>query len=677
MEVKAQAMGSETGDVRESIGQEKNEDLMGTSSESIQDRSGAVVQDIETLSENDAGAAQDPNLEGGEPSASGLPTDDMVSPPGQEQQPTAADGVQKVDDFSAKLGVAKDEVGEFRTPSLHASQITPLEEPTAADQNQAVWGDGPAPPGSLSRTDDDPPKTRLDETITLIQPADSEDDSSDPDPDKLSQLKDQLDSLTNHQEAQRDSISKLREQMEEVRQETVETSPLSSNREFSLEESVQVAGAATIDFTGLSSGEGQSQLSKEGTSTLTYDSSTQTGTSPEGPGTGDVDIDVDQAQLDNIDLQNMLQKQQQNIQMMSNLSKIMHDTALAVSRKMSGSGSDSSSSNGPSSDGSVGEGNTQHEAEATDLVRAVIVGEASADINPALQDAMLAALAESGQDVQDLAEKIANANEMKNDLREEANNLRDELQEWPDGETREITITTWEKGEDGTYVKVEKTVTISKEEARTLFENMEEGSENANVRGGSEEVETPYQLVEGTILVSEALIESAPAITDGDEEQGDTSGRIEFVKELLAKLNELGAELKEHRIILAKAREEISLLRDELSDWPDGDDTQTITYRDVEKQADDSFQIVDKTETMTKDQLENQIHSLEESVNHIDDYINDLLEQIKELGTTISNAQTDLGTLGFSSEIEEKLQGLDDDIGAGAGNNEGPGPTGG
>ena len=42
----------------------------------------------------------------------------------------------------------------------------------------------------------------------------------------------------------------------------------------------------------------------------------------------------DDAQLANIDLQNMLQKQQQTLQMMSNISKILHDTAMAVIRKI-------------------------------------------------------------------------------------------------------------------------------------------------------------------------------------------------------------------------------------------------------------------------------------------------------------------------------------------------------
>jgi len=42
----------------------------------------------------------------------------------------------------------------------------------------------------------------------------------------------------------------------------------------------------------------------------------------------------DDAQLSNIDLQNALQKQQQTLQTMSNVSKMLHDTAMAVIRKI-------------------------------------------------------------------------------------------------------------------------------------------------------------------------------------------------------------------------------------------------------------------------------------------------------------------------------------------------------
>ena len=42
----------------------------------------------------------------------------------------------------------------------------------------------------------------------------------------------------------------------------------------------------------------------------------------------------DDAQLANLDMQNVLQKQQQTIQMMSQISKMLHDTAMAVIRKI-------------------------------------------------------------------------------------------------------------------------------------------------------------------------------------------------------------------------------------------------------------------------------------------------------------------------------------------------------
>jgi hypothetical protein len=44
----------------------------------------------------------------------------------------------------------------------------------------------------------------------------------------------------------------------------------------------------------------------------------------------------DDAQLANVDLQNVLQKQQQTMQMMSNISKTLYDTAQAVIRKIGG-----------------------------------------------------------------------------------------------------------------------------------------------------------------------------------------------------------------------------------------------------------------------------------------------------------------------------------------------------
>ena len=42
----------------------------------------------------------------------------------------------------------------------------------------------------------------------------------------------------------------------------------------------------------------------------------------------------DDAQLANIDLQNILQKQQQNMQTLSSVSKMLYDTAMAIIRKI-------------------------------------------------------------------------------------------------------------------------------------------------------------------------------------------------------------------------------------------------------------------------------------------------------------------------------------------------------
>ena len=44
----------------------------------------------------------------------------------------------------------------------------------------------------------------------------------------------------------------------------------------------------------------------------------------------------DDAQLANVDLQNILQKQQQTLQMMSNISKMLYDTAQSIIRKIGG-----------------------------------------------------------------------------------------------------------------------------------------------------------------------------------------------------------------------------------------------------------------------------------------------------------------------------------------------------
>ena len=44
----------------------------------------------------------------------------------------------------------------------------------------------------------------------------------------------------------------------------------------------------------------------------------------------------DDAQLANVDMQKMLQKQQQTMQMMSSIARLLHDTAMSIIRKIGG-----------------------------------------------------------------------------------------------------------------------------------------------------------------------------------------------------------------------------------------------------------------------------------------------------------------------------------------------------
>ena len=76
-----------------------------------------------------------------------------------------------------------------------------------------------------------------------------------------------------------------------------------------------------VNFLPLASAAGRSYAARSGASTLLEERLNSVG---------------DDAQLANVDLQNVLQKQQQTLQMMSNISKMLYDTAQSVLRKIGG-----------------------------------------------------------------------------------------------------------------------------------------------------------------------------------------------------------------------------------------------------------------------------------------------------------------------------------------------------
>ena len=319
-------------------------------------------------------------------------------------------------------------------------------------------------------------------------------------------------------------------------------------------------------------------------------------------------------------MQNAVQKQQQSLLMLAQVSNLLNDTALAVVRKIVNGGSESSDSNEISSEQPGETTKSVQDIKAAALVDAVLTGEASADINTALQDAMVAALAKSGQDIQDLAEKIANTNEIKKDNREEAKNLWDEIQDWPDGETREITISTWEEGADGTYVKVEKTVSLTKDEAESLLDKLEKSLDEADSRGSSEAADIPYQLVEGSLIVGEAEIsELVPnaneileglEIIDGQDEEDDTGISQEELEELYIKVNNL---LDTADAIV----EQISILKDLQESMKGSQISIAPVLLYAEEQSDGTYNMVPEATLLSEETIPLVINAMEETLNMI------------------------------------------------------------
>ena len=72
--------------------------------------------------------------------------------------------------------------------------------------------------------------------------------------------------------------------------------------------------------------------------------------------------------------------------------------------------------------------------------------------------------------ISEIANKIANNNKARAEIREEILMLKDYLNDWPtDGETRTITWTEWSEN----YVPFEYTATLTKEGVKNLISNME------------------------------------------------------------------------------------------------------------------------------------------------------------------------------------------------------------
>ena len=91
-----------------------------------------------------------------------------------------------------------------------------------------------------------------------------------------------------------------------------------------------------------------------------------------------------------------------------------------------------------------------------------------------LTQTMFAALGGLQDDLRTFAERIQDKGNAKAAIREEMAMLQDELGDWPDdGSTRTLTYTQLVMQPDGSYSFIEKTQTLTKDQAKNLLDSME------------------------------------------------------------------------------------------------------------------------------------------------------------------------------------------------------------
>ena len=73
-------------------------------------------------------------------------------------------------------------------------------------------------------------------------------------------------------------------------------------------------------------------------------------------------------------------------------------------------------------------------------------------------------------------------------------------------------------------------------------------------------------------------------------------------------------QLLKVRDIKAALREEVVMFKDSVSDWPSDGSLRTFTYRSPVRQADGSWKLIQKTELMNKEQVQNLIHQFEQII---------------------------------------------------------------
>jgi hypothetical protein len=99
---------------------------------------------------------------------------------------------------------------------------------------------------------------------------------------------------------------------------------------------------------------------------------------------------------------------------------------------------------------------------------------------------------------------------------------------------------------------------------------------------------------------------------------------------LQANVNQIAAKVATSNQIKSILREEITMLMDILSDWFDDGSAKKITYNSCIKIADDRYEIVEKTEVMSKEQAEALIEKMDSQLEALSDMSQQLQLQLQD-----------------------------------------------
>lgn len=386
----------------------------------------------------------------------------------------------------------------------------------------------------------------------------------------------------------------------------------------------------------------------------------------------------DDAELADIDLQSALDKQQETIDMLTTMGEVQRDTAETVVRKIALGQTSAGDTTDTGETGEGGENKIVIAAGTGQIDFSEIVGEvskidhfiASLDVAkdevgdfrvPTLHPTQIDPLPErtaSGDyletpaDVADLnltekqdppaydtdlkpekaGESQPESSDQESSIRQEISNLQDELDDWQEGETREITFNTWEKGEDGTMVKVEKTVTLTKEEAEDLLDTMEDRLSKDESRGGTESSDSIYQLNKGILVVGEAPVAELPLdlsdlmedlVLDG-EEIGETQEEVVETSDDQDDVDESDELRENYQQTINSINQQITSLQQIYQSLNGEPITLVVNLFFAEKQSDGTYTMVHQTTQVSYSSIPSLINMMLEKIYLINMELEDL-----------------------------------------------------